>query len=138
MSEEQLKVEQEHEIRGLIREGKVKVVLWPVIVATFLYGFWIFKHPGILGGYDVYTHIASMTNNYVIGAVFMLIALLLSVLSFRDTGDKKNVLLLIAICALLFIWIAFTVAFLLATPPNTVWIFSALMTYLSFEVARRV
>ena len=138
MSEEQLKVEQEHEIRGLIREGKVKVVLWPVIVATFLYGFWIFKHPDILGTYDVYVHIADMTNNYVIGIVFMLIALLLSVLSLRDTGDKKNVLLLIAICALLFVWIGFTVAFLLATPPNTVWILSALMTYLSFEVARRV
>lgn len=138
MSEEQLKVEQEHEIRGLIREGKVKVVLWPVIVATFPYGFWIFKHPRILEGYDVYAHIADMTNSYVIGAVFMLIALLLSVLSFRNTEGKRDVLLLIAICALLFIWIGFTVAFLLATPPNTVWIFSALMAYLSFEVARRV
>ncbi|WP_213810595.1 hypothetical protein [Jeotgalicoccus sp. WY2] len=121
-------------VNKVIRNEKVKVLLYPVAFFALIYGVWISVQPSILRNYDVYNLISSIVEPYQIGGLFIAIATVI----FMSYWLNQRKLLFIAAMSLLVIWSVFTVSFVISPPPNTVWLLSATWTYFSFELVRRV
>lgn len=123
-----------HEVKRILQYEKIRVTLYPIIIGSFLYGSWLVMFPHILGTYRVYTLISHLTTHWQVGSVFVL----LSVLMFLFFMMRNRQALLLTTILLQMIWTMFTVAFLLSPPPNTVWIFAGMMSYMTFTLCRRV
>lgn len=121
-------------VNKVIRNEKVKVLLYPTALFAFIYGVWISIQPSILKNYDVYNLISKIVEPYQIGGVFIM----LSVIIFMSYWLDQRKLLFVSSMMLLIIWSVFTVSFVISPPPNTVWLLSATWTYFSFELVRRV
>jgi hypothetical protein len=113
---------------------KIRVLLYPLVVATILYGIWMAAFPIILERYDAYALIDDFVAHWHVGIIFIVLPLLM-LLAFKL--DHRR-LLIVSATILLMLWSMFTVAFLMSPPPNTVWIFAALLTYMTFSLTRRV
>ena len=122
------------QVAKVIRYEKLKTLLYPTIIFSFIYGVWISMFPEILNTYNVYHLIRAFMEPYQVGGIFIM----LSVVIFLSFKLNQRTLLLVACTLLLMLWSMFTVAFLLTTPPNTVWLYAASMTYFSFSLVRRV
>lgn len=121
-------------VHKVIRNEKVKVLLYPVAFFAMLYGIWISIHPQILNNYDVYHLISNILQPYQIGGLFITLSTVI-LLSYWSNQSK---LLFVSTLLLLIMWSVFTVSFVISPPPNTVWLLSATWTYFTFELVRRV
>lgn len=121
-------------VNKVIRNEKVKVLLYPTALFAFVYGMWISVQPSILKEYDVYKIISGIVEPYQIGGIFIV----LSVIIFMSYWFNQRNLLFVSTMLLMVIWSVFTMSFIISPPPNTVWLLSATWTYFSFELVRRV
>lgn len=122
------------EVRHALRHEKIRVLIWYVILVPLAYGSWIIINPSILETFSVYEIVANFANSYVVGSVFVINALITMIAYFR----MNRSVMLVSSGMLLTLWLMFSVSFLVSSPPNTVWIFSALMVCLTFNMVRRV
>lgn len=122
------------EVKHILKIEKLRLVLYPLVVSTFLYGVWMFSFSSIMGTFKVYDFITPFVNNYQVGSIFMLLSIIM-MLSFKF---RKRSLFLFMCLISLAIWSMFTVSFLMSPPPNTIWILSALLSYLSFILIKRI
>lgn len=118
----------------VLKWEKLRVLIYPFAIPTFLYGLWITMFPSILEIYDVYNLINSFVASWEIGSFFMT----LGVLAFIFFKTKARKLLIIVSIIILMLWTMFAVSFISTPPPNTIWIFSATMSYISYSFVRRV
>lgn len=118
----------------VLKWEKLKVLIYPVAVPTFLYGLWITMFPSILETYQVYSLINSVVQSWEIGSLFMASGILAFVFFYTKA---KRLLMLVGIIILM-LWSMFAVSFLSTPPPNTVWLFAATMSYISYSFVRRV
>ena len=121
-------------VHKVIRNEKVKVLLYPVALFALVYGVWISIFPNILNHHSVYNLIRNILEPYQIGGLFILLATVILV----SYWVNQRKLLFASTLILLALWSAFTISFLLSSPPNTIWLLSATWTYFSFELVRRV
>lgn len=121
-------------VEEIIKEEKIAVLVYPVVVPTFFYGLWLFLYPSILQTYKVYTLVNDVLQSWQIGSLFMIVSVL-SVIFYKFYN--RRILLIINLFTL-FLWSFFAVAFVSTPPPNTVWIFASTMTYLTFSLTRRI
>lgn len=126
--------EESKEVKRIMRREKVRILLYPIVIFTLAYGIQYLFFPGILETYRVYALIGEYFSSQAVGAFFICMALL--ILISYAWGARYALLILTGL--LMAVWSMFTVAFILSPPPNTVWISAAIMTYLSFNLARRV
>lgn len=125
---------QKREVRHLLNREKIRVLLYPLTIATLLYGVWLSTFPNILERYAVYNHINDFVTPWQVGISFIVLPIII----FIAFKLNYRLLLLIASLILLMLWSMFTVSFFLSPPPNTVWIFTALLAYMTFSLIRRV
>lgn len=118
----------------VLKWEKLKVLIYPVVIPTFLYGLWITMFPSILETYQVYSLINSVVQSWEIGSLFMASGVLAFVFFYTKA---KRLLMLVGIIILM-LWSMFAVSFLSTPPPNTVWLFAATMSYISYSFVRRV
>ena len=118
----------------VLKWEKLKVLIYPVAIPTFLYGLWITMFPSILETYQVYALINSFVQSWEIGSLFMASG----VLAFIFFYTKTKRLLMITGIIILMLWTMFAVSFVTTPPPNTVWLFAATMSYISYSFVRRV
>lgn len=121
-------------VNKTIRQEKVKVLLFPVALFALVYGVWISIFPNILNHHSVYNLISNILPPYQIGGIFIFLATVILVSYWLN----QRKLLFASTLILLALWSAFTISFLLSSPPNTIWLLSATWTYFSFELVRRV
>ena len=121
------------EVQEIFQNVKIESSLYPLAVASILYGIQLSVFPGILNTYSVYALIDDFVNHWEVGSLFIVLPLVM-LIGFKL---RWRVAMIISSTLLLMLWSLFTVAFLLSPPPNTVWIFAALM-YLTFSLTRRV
>lgn len=126
--------EESKEVKRIMRREKVRILLYPIVIFTLAYGIQYLFFPGILETYRVYALIGEYFSSQAVGAFFICMALL--ILISYAWGARYALLILTGL--LMAVWSMFTVAFILSPPPNTVWISAAIMTYLTFNLARRV
>lgn len=126
--------QQKKKIHRIIEYEKIKTLLYPTVIFSFVYGFWIAIFPDILNTFSVYRYIRSIFNPWEVGGLFMVLSLGI-LLSFHFNWRWP---ILIFTNSLLMLWSMFTVSFLITTPPNTVWLYAIIMTYFSFSLVRRV
>lgn len=126
--------EESKEVKRIMRREKVRILLYPVVIFTLAYGIQYLFFPGILETYRVYALIGEYFSSQAVGAFFICMALLILI----SYAWRARYALLILTGLLMAVWSMFTVAFILSPPPNTVWISAAIMTYLTFNLARRV
>ena len=122
------------EVQEIFQNVKIESSLYPLAVASILYGIQLSVFPGILNTYSVYALIDDFVNHWEVGSLFIVLPLVM-LIGFKL---RWRVAMIISSTLLLMLWSLFTVAFLLSPPPNTVWIFAALMMYLTFSLTRRV
>lgn len=122
------------EVKEIFQHEKIKAVLYPLVIASILYGIQLSMFQGILETYSVYTLIDDFVNHWEVGSLFIILPVIM-LIAFKMNWRNA---LLVSSTLLLMLWSMFTVAFLLSPPPNTVWIFAALMMYLTFSLTRRV
>lgn len=122
------------EVKHILIRKEVRLILYPLSISIFLYGLWMFSFSSIMGDFKVYEFITPFVNNYQVGSIFMLLSIIM-LLSFRF---RKRALLFCAGIISLAIWSMFTVSFLMSPPPNTIWILSALLSFLSLLLIRRL
>lgn len=125
---------QKKQIHKIIEYEKIKTLLYPTIIFSFIYGFWIAIFPDILNTFNVYHYIRAIFNPWEVGGLFMILSTGI-LISFHF---KWRWTILILSNALLMLWSMFTVSFFITTPPNTVWLFALTMTFFSFSLVRRV
>ena len=125
---------QKKQIHRIIEYEKIKTLLYPTIIFSFVYGFWIAIFPDILHTFNVYHYIRTIFEPWEVGGLFM--ALSTGILLSFHFNWRWTILILTN--TLLMLWSMFAVSFLIATPPNTVWLFAVIMTYFSFSLVRRV
>lgn len=118
----------------VLKWEKLKVLIYPVAIPTFLYGLWITMFPSILATYDVYNLINEFIASWEVGSLFMASG----VLAFVFFKTKTRRLLMIVGIVILMLWTMFAVSFISTPPPNTVWLFAATMSYISYSFVRRV
>lgn len=118
----------------VLKWEKLKVLIYPVAIPTFLYGLWITMFPSILETYDVYDLINEFVASWEVGSLFMASG----ILSFVFFKTKSRKLLMITGIVILMLWTMFAVSLISTPPPNTVWIFAATMSYISYSFVRRV
>lgn len=118
----------------VLKWEKLKVLIYPVAIPTFLYGLWITMFPSILETYDVYDLINEFVASWEVGSLFMASG----ILSFVFFKTKSRRLLMITGIVILMLWTMFAVSLISTPPPNTVWIFAATMSYISYSFVRRV
>lgn len=118
----------------VLKWEKLKVLIYPVAIPTFLYGLWITMFPSILENYQVYALINSFVQSWEIGSLFMASGVLVFVFFYT----KARRLLMITGIVILMLWTMFAVSFISTPPPNTVWLFAATMSYISYSFVRRV
>lgn len=126
--------QQKKQIHRIIEYEKIKTILYPTIIFTFIYGFWIAVFPNILLTYSVYYYIRSIFEPWEVGGLFMVLSI--GILLAFHFDWRWTILILTN--ALLMLWSMFTVSFLITTPPNTVWLYAVIMTYFTFSLVRRV
>ena len=126
--------EESKEVKRIMRREKVRILLYPVVIFTLAYGIQYLFFPGILETYRVYALIGEYFSSQAVGAFFISMSFL--ILISYTWGARYALLILTGL--LMAVWSMFTVAFILSPPPNTVWISAAIMTYLTFNLARRV
>ena len=126
--------EESKEVKRIMEREKVRILLYPIVLFTTLYGIQYLFFPGILETYRVYSLIGEYFNSQMVGIFFILMSGLILI----SYAMSARYALLILTGLLMAVWSMFTVAFILSPPPNTVWISAAIMTYLSFNLARRV
>lgn len=126
--------EESKEVKRIMRREKVRILLYPIVIFTLAYGIQYLFFPGILETYRVYALIGEYFSSQAVGAFFICMALLILI----SYAWRARYALLILTGLLMAVWSMFTVAFILSPPPNTVWISAAIMTYLTFNLARRV
>ena len=131
---EHTKDESKEIVQKVIRDEKVKVLVYPVSIFALIYGVWMFVKPEILETYKVYSMISNIVTPQQVGSVFITIAIIMLV----GYKLKHRNILYISSLAILSVWSVFTFAFLFSPPPNTVWILALTWTYFSFELTRRV
>lgn len=129
LSEESKKI-----VERAIRDEKMDVLIYPIIITTFIYGVWISIFPNILSNYKVYSLVNPLVNNWQVGVLFIFLPILMLV---AYKAGQRDVLF-VASNMLFILWSVFAVSFLLSPPPNTVWIFASLVSYLAFSLVRRV
>lgn len=129
LSEESKKI-----IERAIRDEKVDVLIYPIAIASFIYGVWISIYPDVLTSFKVYSLVSPLINYWQVGVLFLFLPLLM----FVAYKAKQRDVLFIASNILFVLWSVFAVSFLLSPPPNTVWIFASLLSYLTFSLVRRV
>lgn len=118
----------------ILKAEKLRVVIWPVALTTGVYGLILFIYPGILENYSVYQYVDEVMNPKVASIIFVV----LSALMIAAYLAKVKSLLRIITSLLIAIWFIFAVSFFISPPPNTIWIFSSLMVYLTINIARRI
>lgn len=121
-------------IERAIRDEKVDVLIYPITIASFIYGVWISIFPDVLTSFKVYSLVSPLINYWQVGVLF----LFLPILMFVAYKAKQRDVLFVASNILFVLWSVFAVSFLLSPPPNTVWIFASLLSYLTFSLVRRV
>lgn len=126
--------QQKKQIHRIIEYEKIKTILYPTIIFTFIYGFWIAIFPDILLSYSVYHYIRSIFEPWQVGGLFM--ALSIGILLAFHFDWRWTILILTN--TLLMLWSMFAVSFLITAPPNTVWLYAVIMTYFTFSLVRRV
>lgn len=129
MSEENKKI-----IERVIRDEKVDVLIYPITITSFIYGVWISIFPDVLTSFKVYSLVSPLINYWQVGVLFLFLPLLM----FVAYKARQRDVLFVASNILFVLWSVFAVSFLLSPPPNTVWIFSSLLSYLTFSLVRRV
>lgn len=125
---------QKREVRRLVNREKIRVLLYPLVASTALYGIWMASFPVIIERYSAYTLIDDFIAHWHVGSAFIILSVVM-LIAFEF--NLRSTLLTCAII-LLMLWSMFTVSFLMSPPPNTVWIFAALLTYMTFSLIRRV
>lgn len=126
--------EESKEVKRIMRREKVRILLYPIVIFTLAYGIQYLFFPGILETYRVYALIGEYFSSQAVGVFFICMSFL--ILISYTWGARYALLTLTGL--LMAVWSMFTVAFILSPPPNTVWISAAIMTYLTFNLARRV
>ena len=126
--------QQKKQIHRIIENEKIKTILYPTIIFSFVYGFWISIFPDILRSFSVYHYIRSIFEPWQVGGLFMALSTGI-LISFHFNWRW---IILIFTNTLLMLWSMFTVSFLITSPPNTVWLYAIIMTYFSFSLVRRV
>lgn len=106
----------------------------PLCCSLHFTAFSIYFSQGSLKPTGSIHSIGEYFNSQAVGIFFILMSGLILI---SCAGMSARYALLILTGLLMAVWSMFTVAFVLSPPPNTVWI-SAIMTYLSFNLARRV
>lgn len=129
MSEENKKI-----IERVIRDEKVDVLIYPITIVSFIYGVWISIFPDVLTSFKVYSLVSPLINYWQVGVLFLFLPLLM----FVAYKARQRDVLFVASNILFVLWSVFAVSFLLSPPPNTVWIFASLLSYLTFSLVRRV
>lgn len=129
MSDENKKI-----IERVIRDEKVDVLIYPITIVSFIYGVWISIFPDVLTSFKVYSLVSPLINYWQVGVLFLFLPLLM----FVAYKARQRDVLFVASNILFVLWSVFAVSFLLSPPPNTVWIFASLLSYLTFSLVRRV
>lgn len=121
-------------VNNILNHEKIKVLLIPVTGVTILYGFQLLLAPDILLVYDLYYLVQNVINPNSIG----LLCMLLSLGMITGFATKNRGLLLGSAIVTVMFWTMLTVGLFVSPPPNTDYILSGLMVYLTFSLARRV
>ena len=121
-------------VERVVKREKLRVLLFPIVVPSLIYGIWLSLFPSILNNYKVYTLIRELVTHWQVGGIFIILSILI-IIAFKL---RKRKMLIATSSILLSVWCMFTVAFILSPPPNTVWVFALTMTYLTFSLVRRV
>lgn len=102
-------------------------------IVSIVYGCQLFIQPEILESYEVYRLIDNLVDNHFISVVFVIVGLfkLIGII-----GNFKYVKRW-SLVSLTFLWTLFGVSFLFSAPPNTIWIFSLAMAFMSMGIAIR-
>lgn len=102
-------------------------------IVTILFGEQLLVHPEILRDYEVYKLIDNLFDDRVISILLVIVGFtkLIGII-----GNFKYVKRW-SLVSLTFLWTLFGVSFLLSEPPNTVWIFSLSMAFISLGIAIR-
>ena len=125
---------QKKQIHKIIEYEKIKTLLYPTIIFSFIYGFWIAIFPDILNTFSVYHYVRAIFNPWEVGGLFMILSTGI-LLSFHFKW-RRSILILTNI--LMMLWSMLAVSFFITSPPNTVWLFALTMTVLTFSLVRRV
>jgi len=115
---------------------RIVLLKWDSLVlaiVTILFGGQLLVHPEILRSYEVYKLIDNLFDDRFISVLLVIVGLskLIGII-----GNFKYVKRW-SLVSLTFLWTLFGVSFLLSEPPNTVWIFSLSMAFLSLGIAIR-
>ena len=122
------------DINRIFMREKIKTLIYPIFFGNFLYGLQLSLFPSILSNYQAYNLIDEFVTHWQIGAVFIMLSFMI-LASFKI--DHRLLLVFSSIVSFA-IWMTFSFAFLISPPPNTIWIFSALMAFMCFYLTRRV
>lgn len=110
-------------IKKIIILKRVSIV---IVIGSFLYGLQLCRHPDILEQYAVYAVIRETFRGQLIGAAFMVLAVLKTIGLIKNSQTIK----MLARTGLMFVWCLFMVGFMITPPPNTIWIFAFTMVLL--------
>lgn len=134
MSEQLNQDDAKREIRKVLNREKLSVLIIPVVLFTLGYGFQLLLQPDILLHYAWYELIKTIIYAHAIGLLFMLLPI--GIIIGYLTTDRF--IMLAASGALILLWGILTLSYLIAPPPNTVWLFTSLMVYLTYSMAVKI
>lgn len=115
---------------------KLIILKWDsfvLAITTTFYGIWIIIFPQIMEKYQVYQIVDEYFNHKAIGLVFLILGLIKLYGILKNKPSWRR----FALAALSGVWMLFSISFLLSSPPNTLWLFSGSMAFLSFGIALR-
>lgn len=122
------------DIKRIFKNEKMKELLYPLSVSLFFYGLTLIIYPEIMNTYEVYEIVTNIVSPLIFGSIFIFLSIGM-LLSYKF---KIKLLLVIFSILSLSLSAMFTVSFIIADPPNTVWILTALFTYMSLTLIRRL
>lgn len=96
---------------------------------TLMYGLWLLFNQEVLSKYLLYQLMESYTNTAIIASVFITVGAFLLI----GLATNKRVVKNLSAILTTMIWSTWAVSFFITPPPNSVWVFSILITVLSYE-----
>lgn len=108
---------------------KINKVSLKVAVITLIYGCWLYFNQNVLSKYLLYELMQDYIKPSIIASIFIVIGtiMLISILIDKRVVKKLSTILVTAV------WSTWAMSFFITPPPNSVWIFAAFVTALSYE-----
>lgn len=100
---------------------------------TIIYGVQLTRYPQILSTFSVYKNVIDFIDYRWIGLIFVTLGVVKMIGLLLNHGRVRRY----AIVSLTYAWSFLSLSFLLSSPPNTVWVFSAIMTVLAIITSIR-